>query len=276
MPSPIYNDASGRLLESLTGAMPHALLLTGAEGVGLGTVATQLAGKQLEMIVQPTDREGNLDPSGKGIIRAKQIRELVERAITKTTSTRYYLIDDADLMNQTAQNAFLKLLEEPTEDTHFILTAHHPHRLLPTVRSRVQTIMLDPISQEQSELLLTRLKVLDQTQRQQMLFLANGLPDELTRLATDAKYFAASSAAIRDARTLLQGGPVEQVNLVEAYQANRAGTLDLITAAQRILQHSLYNAPDATVIAKADELATTYDRIAANGNIRLQLMSFLV
>lgn len=276
MPSPIYNDASARLLEALADTMPHALLLTGAEGIGLGTIATQLAGKRLEMIVQPTDRDGNIDLSGKGIIRAKQIRELVERAITKTTSTRYYQIDDADLMNQTAQNAFLKLLEEPTGDTHFILTAHHPHRLLPTVRSRVQTIMLDLISQEQSELLLTRLKVLDPTKRQQMLFLANGLPAELTRLATDSKYFTASSTAIRDARMLLQGSSIEQINLVETYQADRAGTLGLITAAQRILQHSLHGTPDTAVIATADQLATAYDRIAANGNIRLQLMSFLV
>jgi len=52
------------------------------------------------------------------------------------------IIHDADRMNTEAQNAFLKTLEEPPPQTFFILTTGNPAALLPTTRSRCQTLML--------------------------------------------------------------------------------------------------------------------------------------
>lgn len=52
------------------------------------------------------------------------------------------LVLDADRMNENAQNAFLKTLEEPTADTLLLLTCTNPPRLRPTVRSRCQVIQL--------------------------------------------------------------------------------------------------------------------------------------
>ncbi len=49
---------------------------------------------------------------------------------------KVYLIEDADTMNIAAQNAALKLLEEPPRGVYFILCAQNPALLLPTVRSR--------------------------------------------------------------------------------------------------------------------------------------------
>ena len=49
---------------------------------------------------------------------------------------KVYLIEDADTMNTAAQNAALKLLEEPPRGVYFILCAQNPALLLPTVRSR--------------------------------------------------------------------------------------------------------------------------------------------
>ena len=49
---------------------------------------------------------------------------------------KVYLIEDADTMNTAAQNAALKLLEEPPKGVYFILCAQNPALLLPTVRSR--------------------------------------------------------------------------------------------------------------------------------------------
>lgn len=50
------------------------------------------------------------------------------------------VIHDADRMNTEAQNAFLKTLEEPPPQTYFILTTGNPSALLPTTRSRCQTL----------------------------------------------------------------------------------------------------------------------------------------
>lgn len=49
---------------------------------------------------------------------------------------KVYIIKDADTMNEQAQNAALKILEEPPKGVHFILCVSNPERLLVTVRSR--------------------------------------------------------------------------------------------------------------------------------------------
>ena len=52
------------------------------------------------------------------------------------------IIQDCDTMNENAQNAFLKTLEEPPEKCLFILTTGRPGALLPTIRSRCQRLSL--------------------------------------------------------------------------------------------------------------------------------------
>ncbi|MDD3118729.1 MAG: hypothetical protein PHQ27_06095 [Victivallales bacterium] len=63
-----------------------------------------------------------------------------------TTNSAYAqkvgIVYDVDRMNQEAQTAFLKTLEEPPPNTFFILTTGNPAALLPTTRSRCQTLMM--------------------------------------------------------------------------------------------------------------------------------------
>lgn len=55
-------------------------------------------------------------------------------------SSKIIIINNADLLQTEAQNALLKMLEEPGENNYFILTTHHPHQLLPTIISRCHQI----------------------------------------------------------------------------------------------------------------------------------------
>ena len=57
-----------------------------------------------------------------------------------------FIIDGAEHMLPAAQNALLKTLEEPPGDTYIILVTSRPDRLLPTVRSRCQTIFFNTLS----------------------------------------------------------------------------------------------------------------------------------
>ncbi len=59
------------------------------------------------------------------------------------------VITGVDTMRKETANAFLKLLEEPTEDVMFILTANSTDQLLPTIISRCQQIRLNPLSTEE-------------------------------------------------------------------------------------------------------------------------------
>ncbi len=68
--------------------------------------------------------------------------ELFYLTTTSAYSRKVGIIYDADRMNTEAQNAFLKTLEEPPPNSFFILTTGNPSALLPTTRSRCQTLMI--------------------------------------------------------------------------------------------------------------------------------------
>ena len=71
-------------------------------------------------------------------IVVEQIRALEKDAVVlpNEAARKVYLICEAELLNAAAQNAFLKLLEEPPEFVVFLLCAENPGMLLPTIRSR--------------------------------------------------------------------------------------------------------------------------------------------
>ena len=74
------------------------------------------------------------------VIKVEQIRQIAATAylLPSEASRKVYILRQADRMNFNAQNAFLKLLEEPPQSAAFILAAGNPGALLPTVRSRCE------------------------------------------------------------------------------------------------------------------------------------------
>lgn len=63
-------------------------------------------------------------------------------------SRRIFIIDEAELLNPTGQNALLKTLEEPAPRSVLILLSTNPARLLPTIRSRCQTLAFRPLDED--------------------------------------------------------------------------------------------------------------------------------
>jgi len=72
------------------------------------------------------------------IVSVDQIRDLKKDVyiVPNDSLQKAYIVNDADAMNASAQNAFLQILEEPPEHAVFILCTDNPAALLPTVRSR--------------------------------------------------------------------------------------------------------------------------------------------
>jgi len=96
-------------------------------------------------------KEGRWEPrSGKTPSRdilVDQIRDVVDHRLALRRfegRRRFVVIDPADAMNPQAQNALLKTLEEPPEDTTLVLVASSPDALLPTIRSRCLRISFAP------------------------------------------------------------------------------------------------------------------------------------
>ena len=181
----IYSTETKQTVTRLRAALPQAILLEGQKGVGLYTIARTIAGQSIGAVIQPTDVDGKPDTGPKGMIRLAQIRELQQYARGKSTDIRVFIIDDADKMNGQAQNTFLKLLEEPGEHIRFILTSHQPYLLLPTVLSRVQRVVITPISILDSQHFIKKLGVTDPKKTQQLLYIASGRPAELSRLVAN-------------------------------------------------------------------------------------------
>jgi DNA polymerase-3 subunit delta' len=78
------------------------------------------------------------------VIKIEAVRELIEYAHLSShrNGQRVVLIEPAEALNPAAANALLKILEEPPADVLFLLVAHAPQRLLPTIKSRCRQYAL--------------------------------------------------------------------------------------------------------------------------------------
>ncbi len=162
-----------------SGRMHHAWLIGGPEGVGKATFAYLMAKHILGAPLEPGEgfavdarhnaarlvaqlahpdfvaiRRG-LTADGKKTAQDISVA-VVRRAIESFGATaalggwRVGIVDSADDLNRNSANALLKLIEEPPARTVFLIVAHRPHRVLPTIRSRCRKLEFGPMSQAET------------------------------------------------------------------------------------------------------------------------------
>jgi DNA polymerase III subunit delta' len=144
------------------GRLPPAVLLTGPEGVGKRTVALAAAralvcetagGAACERCPACRRAVRGLHPDvflvepETAAIKIEQVRDMAREvlALPFEARARAFVLDDAHLMTEQAGNALLKSLEEPPATSHVFLVTASPQALLPTIRSRCQTLRLGPL-----------------------------------------------------------------------------------------------------------------------------------
>ncbi|HSX27344.1 MAG TPA: hypothetical protein VLG25_01030 [Patescibacteria group bacterium] len=132
----------------------HALLISGPKGAGKGFLMQVLAAEILGTdLAKLSNNRGfvHIKPQANSI-GIDDIRELKRSSRLKTTGKakirRVILVENAEQMTDEAQNAFLKLLEEPPEDTVILLTENGESQLRDTVYSRLQRVKHLPLSKK--------------------------------------------------------------------------------------------------------------------------------
>ncbi len=263
-------------LEAYSHSFPHAAILHGRHGVGLRQAVAFIAEKKQAAVewVLPEKKE-TVDREG-GAITVDIIRRLYETTKTRSASSRIIAIDRAETMTVQAQNAFLKLLEEPNEMIHFILLVGNLGALLPTIVSRSQLIEVLPLTSAQTEVYLDTLAVTDATKRAQLVFLANGLPELLEELVANEEAFEAKRSIVADARVIVQGSPYDAVKVAHAYKDDRGSAMTLLLMAIQLLEMAVSRAPEQRYIARIDTLLKAHEALEQNGNVRLHLTAALI
>ena len=192
------SDALGQLQAAASdpAQLAHAWLITGPAGSGRSTLAAAFAAA---LIAEPGDEAAMrqvlagthpdltaLRTEGV-IISIKDARALVERSYFSPSLGRYRVIvvEDADRMVERTSNVLLKALEEPPEQTVWVLCAPSDADLLPTIRSRVRTLRLhEPDVADVARLIVARTGV-DAALAEQSARLAQRHIGMAVRLATD-------------------------------------------------------------------------------------------
>ncbi len=149
-----------------SGRLSHAYILEGAQGSGKLTLARLIAAAatckepnapcmeciSCTKILADQSPDVTLIEAEKDRVQlgVDVIRRLRESAIfaPNDLDRRFYIFPAADTMNVQAQNALLKLLEEPPSFVTFLLLAKSADSLLPTIRSRAPTLRLEPLPDE--------------------------------------------------------------------------------------------------------------------------------
>lgn len=266
---PLHSDTR-LLIDQLRRSTPQSILLSGTRGLGLDKIAHYVAEGGEVTSVYPDESKASKP------ITTEMVRQLYEITRSKSLKRHYVIIHDADSMTHGAQGAFLKLLEEPNPATHFILTSSQPDVLLPTIRSRVQQRAIKSLTRQQSEEYLDELGITDQTTRQQLLYIADGLTEELARLVSDKEYFQESVQRIKDARSLLQASPYDKLLVINNYRDNRASAIELIRFCILITRRSVTQHPSQALAVQLEKLLLASEKLTANRNVRLSLAQLVL
>lgn len=269
----MLHSATARLFETLAAEPPQALLFVGPSGVGKRKAvfnwakqAHNLEAWQVQIV----------EPNEKGNIPAEAIRELYQFTRVKQDTPRLIAIIDAQGLSEAAQNAFLKLLEEPGSSVYFVLTTNNAQQLLSTIRSRVQELAILPIPIAQHRQIVeqsyTELSATDQAQ---LLFIAGGLPALADELAADSKKFEVHKERAMDAKTLIGNDTFKKIQLAGTV-SDRTEAISRLALAEQMCARLSASARSTQELKKwtayRAALLNTSERLAANANVKAQLM----
>ncbi|PIZ63727.1 hypothetical protein COY17_00320 [Candidatus Saccharibacteria bacterium CG_4_10_14_0_2_um_filter_52_9] len=246
----VLHDATRRQLDDYLTAPAHALLLVGPMGSGKLQLATRLAEAVLELPAGSFDDNPyitviSVEPDKK-LIAIEAVRQLEKFLALKVPGQsghdRAIIIEDAHLLSHEAQNALLKTLEEPPKGTILILTASHEQALLPTIRSRAQSITVNRPAREALETHFASQHAKEAIAKAYAV--SGGLPGLMHGLLSDSEHPLAQATA--RARQLLSQTTYERLLAVDELSKQRDMAIGTAFILQQMAHVSLQTAQGVT------------------------------
>ena len=292
-----YNKRAQETLAAFVngGRFPHALLLEGPEGSGRRTFAREIAAalfcrgehkpcgscNQCRKVLERNhpDVEYYGGDGSRRRFHIDTIRQLRQNAwlLPGEAPCRVCVLCGAENMTDQAQNALLKILEEPPEHTVFILTAENRAMLLPTILSRVQTIRLEPLTPAE---ILPVLRERCPDQPGEKLEWAAETADTIGQalaLLADESLQKHAQLAQRMLELLCNGSEYDLLTAVEPVSRKREDLLEVCTQLRQLLTAELTRAASGgesrfstrRITRMLEALDDLLPRVQQNGNTLL-------
>jgi DNA polymerase-3 subunit delta' len=278
----LLNPLTKKAVDAFLNMPSHGLKIAGPSGSGKSFLSMYVVALLLKIEPEKLNEYpyfAVISPEpNKNQISIEQIRQVKQSVNLKTLGQaqikRVIIIEQAELMGHEAQNALLKLLEEPNEDTVFILNTSESAELLPTVSSRLQTIIIHPVSLENS------IKFFDYDKKdvERAWRLSLGYAGLMHSLLSGQEEHELNTA-INEAKEILSKTTYNRFLMVTEYSADRPRFKLIILALDRLLAASHFNS-----IAKNDNnqivkilrarqcLAKVQTNLASNGSLKLNIL----
>lgn len=161
----------------------------------------------------------------KTVLTIDQIRDsVVSEAGFKPLEGRYkvFIINDAHLLNDQAQNSLLKLMEEPGEFLAIILVTSRPSELLGTVLSRCRNLRFFPLPQEELNYILEEIPSITPQKLHLILSTASGSPGRAVRQAGDEGFWKLRKDIITLLEKLPDGSLEDIIKFCDSFKVVRS------------------------------------------------------
>lgn len=242
----VLHPETSRQMELFLKSPAQVLLVSAPAGSGKLTLAKHLAEQvmglsdgrfdnhQHTLLVSPEEGKAI------GIASARQLEGFLRLKVPGGQPyDRAVIIEDSHLMTTEAQNALLKTLEEPPAGTLVIMTVSYEPALLPTVRSRAQTLAVQRPDKQSLHGFFTA-KGYDDQRIDRLYALSGGSPGLMSALIEDEDHPLRQAAD--QARQLLSQPPYERLAAIETLSKDKVLAADTVAIIQRMARISLQSA----------------------------------
>lgn len=277
--------------------IPHAMIFSGPEMIGKKKIAIEfiknifceeLCGecyfcKSIEYnpdinIISPVD----------GNIEIEEIRKAKERLSLKPyhNKIKALIIDDSHLMKSDAQNALLKMLEEPKGDTLIIFITPFREMLLKTIRSRAQEIKFSLVGNEEIEKYLISLGA-SSKKAKEISLISSGQIGKAINFFEDKSKMDFFNKSIEDIIFLSQSNISQRFQYAEKLKDDKIKMIETLDIWERFLRREIllkvfnYKSSVNYSLQKTKELIDELEKIkyiieSSNINKRIAFESLLI